>query len=587
MGKRFFWPAVALLLAGMGTVQVLSIREETQTWDEGFDIAAGYSYWKTGDFRINREHPPLGKYINALPLLFMDLRLPLEHPSWAETDNVGFGVEFLYRNRAPAETILFRARLMTILLTLCLGLAVAVWTRSRFGPAAALFALLLFAFDPNLIAHGRYVTSDLVVTLFMFLATITWSNYLESGRRRHLVLAGLTFGLAVVSKFSSALLLPIFTALFAARWLQMYGTSGFLREAWRGLKHFAVAMTVVAALSALVVSVVYAPEAGRLLPATRGVRAADPSIRMLYDAVEQRSRAGKVMAWAAHRLGLQAHSFPVAVGLVANHNAIGHQAYLLGQVSDFGWWYYFPVVFAVKTPTGVLLALLIASGLGLARLGRGRFRELLRGARAAPVAWYTVTLAPLVYFAGSTMTSINIGVRHLLPIYPFLFIALSAALWKSRWKFRRHAVLLAGLLVAAESLHIYPHYLAFFNTPSGGPVNGPRYLVDSNIDWGQEAGRLTRYARERGIKDVCICYFGNYQLWDPGINFHNVPKTHETEKRAAIDCLVAMSVTPLKGAYVPPEDFAWLRGLEPVDRIGYSIYVYDFLKKSRSTPATK
>jgi 4-amino-4-deoxy-L-arabinose transferase-like glycosyltransferase len=587
MSKRFFWPAVILLLAFMAAVQVLSIRQESQTWDEGFDIAAGYSYWKTGDFRINREHPPLGKYINALPLLILNPHLPLEHPSWEKTDNVAFGMEFLYHNRLPAATILLWARLMTILLTIGLGLALAVWARSRLGSATALFALLLFAFDPNLIAHGRYITSDVVVTLFMFLACITWANYLESGRRRYLVWAGISFGLAIVSKFSAFLLLPVFTVLFAVRWLQTYGASGFVRETWRGLKRYAASMMVVLALGAVVVAVVYAPEAKRLLPATRSVRAADPSIRMLYNEVDKTSTAGKAMAWASARLGLQAHSFPVAVAMVAAHNTRGHQAYLLGRISDFGWWYYFPVVFAVKTPTGVWLALLIALGLGIARLARGRFGDLIRSARAAPFAWYAVTLVPLVFFGGSLMTNINIGMRHLLPIYPFLFIALSAALWRSKWSFRRHAALLAGVLVAAESLHIYPYYLAFFNTPSGGPVNGPRYLVDSNIDWGQDAERLNRYARAHGVRNICICYFGNYEGWEPGINYHNMPKTYETAKREEMDCLAAISVTPLKGAYVPPEDFAWLRGLEPMERIGYSIYLYDFRKKSESTPAAK
>src|ERR1035437_3747426 len=122
-----------LLLAVMGTVMVLSVLQEVQTWDEAVHLAAGYSYWKTGDFRMNRDHPPLGKYINALPLLILNPALPLDHPSWREENPSVFGSQFLYHNRIPADTLLFAGRSITILLTLCLGLALALWTRRRFG----------------------------------------------------------------------------------------------------------------------------------------------------------------------------------------------------------------------------------------------------------------------------------------------------------------------------------------------------------------------------------------------------------------------------------------------------------------------
>src|SRR5262245_42882076 len=124
---RHFWRVAGLLIAIMGAVQVLSIRQETQTWDEGFDLAAGYSYLKTGDYRINTEHPPLGKYINALPLLLLNPKLPIDHWSWRDRKPVDFGIEFLYHNRIDADTLMFTGRLMTILLTLSLAAALAWW----------------------------------------------------------------------------------------------------------------------------------------------------------------------------------------------------------------------------------------------------------------------------------------------------------------------------------------------------------------------------------------------------------------------------------------------------------------------------
>ena len=130
---RYFWPLALLLLAIMGTVQVTSVLQETQTWDEGIHLAAGYSYLKRGDYRMNPEHPPLGKILSALPLLFLKPALPIEHPSWRDVDEIAFGSEFLYSNRVPADTMLFLGRSVTIALSLLLGISIAIWTRRQFA----------------------------------------------------------------------------------------------------------------------------------------------------------------------------------------------------------------------------------------------------------------------------------------------------------------------------------------------------------------------------------------------------------------------------------------------------------------------
>ncbi|MGO9130424.1 MAG: hypothetical protein ACLQIS_11895, partial [Bryobacteraceae bacterium] len=152
IAKHWFWAAAALLLAAMGGAQVTSALQETETWDEGIHLAAGYSYLKTGDFRLNPEHPPLFKLLCALPLVALHPKLPLEDASWTKGDQQEFSDAFMYQNRVPARKMLFVARLVTIALTLGLGLALVLWTRRKFGAVAALGALSLYAFDPNLIA---------------------------------------------------------------------------------------------------------------------------------------------------------------------------------------------------------------------------------------------------------------------------------------------------------------------------------------------------------------------------------------------------------------------------------------------------
>jgi hypothetical protein len=136
-----FWLTAGLLLSIMGTVQVLSALRENQTWDEAFELAAGYNYWKTGVYRFNLEQPPVGKLISAFPLLFINPSIPVDHPSYRKPDDVEFGHEFLYRNRLPADRILFAGRLGTIALTLIFGLTLALWSRKTFGEPSALLAL--------------------------------------------------------------------------------------------------------------------------------------------------------------------------------------------------------------------------------------------------------------------------------------------------------------------------------------------------------------------------------------------------------------------------------------------------------------
>jgi dolichyl-phosphate-mannose--protein O-mannosyl transferase len=557
--KHWFGVAVAALVVVMGAAMVTSALQETQTWDEGIHLSAGYSYLKTGDFRLNPEHPPLFKLLCALPLLTLHPRLPSDARLFKSSEEAVYGDQFLYQNTVSPETMLFCARLVSIALTLGFGLAVALWTRRKFGSAAAIGALVLFAFDPNLIAHGHYVTNDVMAAAAIFLATITWAHYLETTRWRDLLVASLVLGLALVSKFSTVFLLPLFAAMY---WFRRWQVGrGRLSE-----EHFAVTVVVAGLVSALVVGLVYGPAT---LHSFRGPK--------LQEVVARGTTAGDFAYSVGKRLGLPAH--PLLVGLYefALHDESGHSAYLMGQWSDTGWWYYFPVVFAVKTPAAVLALLAIALALGLAALMRTKLRRWRL--REVPFAWVIVLLPPVVYFALCMRSHVNIGVRHLLPIYPFLYIALAAALSRGRWRAR---ALLAGLaLVAVESAAIYPHYLAFFNVFAGGPNNGPRYLVDSNLDWGQDLKNLKLYASAHGIKKLCICYFGRSSMSYYKFEYTDVPETRDVARRASMDCVAAVSATPLAGSYVGADAFRWLRERKPMAKIGYSIYLYD-LRKSKS-----
>lgn len=477
--NRIFLASVVVLLAVMAWMMVVSVRDESQTWDEAIHISAGYSYWKTGDYRLNTEHPPLAKLLVAIPLLWMDLRFPAEHPSWAVADEVEFGRQFLYHNTVPADIILFRARQMMIGLTLLFGACFAFWARRIFGVLVALTALALFCFEPTIIAHGRYATTDLAIAFFSFLAVTAWFSWLKHGGWVRLLWAGTALGLAMASKFSWPFLLPVFIlAAIIVRAKPLRAASG-------------IAVAIITGCA--VVAVAYAPVAHQLIPATRSYRAAHPEVKFLGADLalnEIQSGFSKFAITLAPKLGLQPHPYLMGLLRGASDNQAGHDSYLLGMVSEQGWWYYFPVAFLVKEPTGLLLGILAALVVGVALGWRGENSRML---------WLALGTI-VIYLAIVISVHINIGIRHLLPILPFVHILVAGVLWP-RW---RIALGVFELLVVAETSLQHPYYLPFFNMLVGGPANGSKYLVDSNLDWGQDFKRLKAWAvAHQGESDLC------------------------------------------------------------------------------------
>ena len=195
-------------------------------------------------------------------------------------------------------------------------------------------------------------------------------------------------------------------------------------------------------------------------------------------------------------------------------------------------------------------------------------------------------MPPAIYLLSCMVASLNLGVRYLIPAYPFLFILAAAIVVRlGPVLIGRAARPIVGLILiglAVESLVAYPHYLAFFNVLAGGPSAGDRYLVDSNLDWGQDAIRLNSYLRSRSESRACVAYFGTADLSYYGITVEPLPVTWDIHGREAANCLAAVSTTVLHDVGVAKGSYSWLRDLRPIDRVGYSIYIYD-LRRTATT----
>lgn len=536
-----FWCAVGVLLAVMAALQFTTARQESQTFDEGRQLLSGYTYLTTGHFTVAREHPPLLKLLWAIPVAFLHPSPPPGGDPWIAA------AHFLYHNRVPADNMLLAGRCSAIAVSVLLGWAIAFWAKLHFGVPAALLAVFLYAADPNFLANGRYIKNDVGAALAIFAATMVWGGYLLDPTRRRLWLAGLVVGLALCTKSSALILGPVLLLLYAVRRWQQRRNFG----AWECIR----SLGTVGIIAFFVILLVY-----RFDTEPAGVSA-------------EISRRFPAASWLA-RIPVPAMAYFQGLGTDFLKQTVEAQEYkyLLGKQSATGWWYMSPVALAVKTPLAELALFALAMGLAARRLRTVRLREI--GFR-----WFLMLLPPVCYFAATLFSDANSGERHLLPIYPFLFVFAAGLLLQtplSKWRLAAASGL--GALLVLETASVHPHYLAFFNALAGGPAGGRQYLVDSNLDWGQDAKNLKAYLDAHHIPEACVAYNGRADLEYYGIRRRPLPELPNVEMTDRLDCVAAISVTYLA---IFRDAYAGLDELQPDARIGYSIYVYD-LRKGRA-----
>jgi hypothetical protein len=552
-----------VLLAVQG---VTSLRTKSAVYDEPVHFSAGYAAARFGEFRFNPDHPPLVATLAALPLLAMDVRFPEGDPAWAMGRPYEVGRRFLYRWN-DGDRLLARGRLVVLGLAAALAAIVFLWTRALWGRAAAALALLLAATSPDVLAHGQVVTTDMGAALFIF-ATVAAFERLAAGVTAGRVgAAGLALGAAFATKFSALILLPVLALLAVAVAVRgeplPVGATSTLSGARAKLAAMAGVLAVMAAIALAVLWSAYRfryaasadPRIEAAIPWDR-LRPEEPAVASLVDGLRRTQLLPEAYLWGFVRF--------------FEHQE-GRPSFLLGARSETGFAAFFPTSFAVKTPVALLV--LLALSAVLAARGRRRREDLFL---AVPV---------LLYAAVSLTRGINIGHRHLLPLYPFLFVAAGrAAAWAAaEWPRRRPAVLV-GLLAAwhaGAALWIHPHHLAYFNEIAGGPARGYRILVDSSLDWGQDLRGLRPYMEAHGIPRVKLSYFGTADPAYYGIAADllpgYLPLPRETVRTFAPGDVLAVSATNLAGVYLDPADrpmMERLRRERPSGSVGYSILIF-------------
>ncbi len=545
---------VVALLAIHITLAATSIRHKSNTYDEIAHITAGYTDWAFADYRFQPENGNLPARWIGLGMQGMDLKFPdRTTPAWHTSNVWEIGPQFLFAQGNDTAALLFRSRMMILAISCLLALVVFGAARHWFGTPGGFVSLFLYALGPTIIANAQLATSDMMTAATMTIAMLIGWTMMHRLTWWTLLGGGVALGAVMLSKFSGPILLPMFLLMLGLRLLRRAPLIVRLQPLWRGRlrgrwRQAGILLAAMLVQGALVILMIWA------IFGFRYAAFAHPSDQDRFFAVWPPMIQAIGFPGAVIQLAKDHHLLPEAFlyGLTfVLRFAAERRSFLNGDWSLTGWWYFFPYAFLVKTA----LSSLVVMGLAAIAWPLARARRLLY--KTAP-CWIFI----LVFMLLLMTSHLNIGVRHMLPVYPMLFILAGAA---GGWLIGRQRALrwamtvaLAGL--AVESAMIWPDYLAFFNPLAGGPTQGYRHLVDSSLDWGQDLPALHDWLADNGLTagehaPVYLSYFGTASPSFYGIQAWRLDSDHPTDSapqtldRPLTPGYYCISASMLEGVY--------------------------------------
>ncbi|MGA9069573.1 MAG: phospholipid carrier-dependent glycosyltransferase [Terracidiphilus sp.] len=499
--RRTWWVAVAALLMVLAVELFVPAREQSQTPDEANHLLGGVRSWKYGDFGTNPEHPPFAKLVAALPILGIPSPPAVPYTQYFKSENFSKGAEFLYTH--DADGMLWRSRAAASVFTFALALLVLAAGVEIFGPGTGLVALLLFVFEPNLLAHGAMVTTDMAAACCFFAAVYAYYRWRKHPTVWRIMVCGIAAGLALGAKHSGLFLIPVLLVLaiidlFAASSENKASRTEWCKDALQTVISLAIAGVIAYAILWAFYGFRYQARPGNLVMVPTLGEYAASTHSAFVDAVIPRLAAGHLLP-EAYLFGL------VDIAGAAKRDPM----FLLGTDYATGRWFYFPVAFLIKSTLGFLILLLISPFL----------RDLWKDGKWRATIY--LLFPALMYFGVSLASTMNIGIRHILPVYPF-FVVIAAAVAVALARKRKWGAYAAGALLlfhVASSALVFPNYLTYANEAWGGSTNTYRLLTDSNADWGQGLRATKSYLDAHGIKD---CWFAHYG-WNVNPAYYNIP----------------------------------------------------------------
>jgi 4-amino-4-deoxy-L-arabinose transferase-like glycosyltransferase len=567
IGKKWVLWAVLVLVAVQALQIAFVVHRESLTWDEDDHMFAGYMMWKTGDYGLNPEHPPLVKLLATLPVLGEKLWVPQLQNRDFKTEAYMDGRDWLARNDGASQRLVFRMRLAAGLLALALSLLIFFAAREWFGTPAALIALVLATFDPNLLAHSALVTTDMGVSLFFLASIYAFYRYVKRPTLLRLLLAGLAAGLLLATKHSGILLAPMLLLLIAGE-IAFAPRRSRVRTALRLGGAFAAIVVIGVAVLWAFYGFRYAARPAGLALSTSLADYAKPLSH--FNATAVLAIAHRHLLPESYLMGL------VDVKIMAQY----YSSFVFEKLYAHGVWWYFPVVILIKTTLGLLALLALAAVAVFTGCLRGKRREIL----------YLVVPGAF-YLAVAMLAGMNIGARHILPLYAMSAILAGAGLAALAASGRRRARIAtwvgAALVVAhvASALSVFPDYMAYANEAWGGPKNTYKLLSDSNEDWAQQLYQVRDWQDQHPGQECWFAYFA-FPVVDPavyGIHCHHLPNAdtgwfgNPEVVPPVINGDVILSAADLMGSEWSDNrlnPYMSFHALRPDAQIDYSVLVY-------------
>jgi hypothetical protein len=514
---------LAVMLLAFFVVSLLLLSQKGLFIDDSMHMPAGYSYLLTRDYRLNQEHPPLIKLLSALGLWRLHPHFPFESPGWEqaatpqdpEDGMVRIEEAFFETNANQFEQIAFYGRLPAVFISLLLLLAVWWFTRKLFGPIAALIAVFLIATEPNIIGNSIVVQNDIAAALALLLFVMAVKKFVDGATAKIAVLFGSALGVALVTKYSLLSLVPVSLAI-----LIVWAIARLIRKR-SSVRSVVLSVVLVFVTSWFILIASYAFHVDRI-DANESAKIAS----WFYLAGDTAELFKRLLMWLPP---LVPRFFVYGIDMVVQDSREGRPAFLFGQVSDTGWWYYFPIAFVLKTTIPFLLASIGGFGWALMKVFRRKRYVLL------------YVLLPGVFYLALTMTShLNIGVRHLLPMFPFAaiagagFIVALLEFGVTRAKSLGLALAVLALVPAlAIAVSTFPNYLTYFSPLAGGADRGWQTLSDSNVETGQEVKPLASYLKDHGANRVTGIMVGGEFLRFYGVQLDDFPGWYDDDDSEA------------------------------------------------------
>ena len=501
------------MLLACFVVSLLLLSQKGLFIDDSMHIPAGYSYLLTHDYRLNQEHPPLIKLLSGVGVWKLHPHFPFESPGWTQATTpedpedgmVKIEEAFFATNAPQFEQIAWWGRLPVLVIPLLLLVAVWWFTRELLGPVPALIAPFLLVTEPNIAGNSIVVQNDIASALALLLFVMALKRFLTNGTFRESLMLGAAFGIALVTKYSLVVLIPVCFAIVIAWAIArlVKKRSSFASVALSVSSVFIVGYVILIAFYSFQVDAVDANESSKIAG-------------WFYLTGHAAELCNRFLMWLPPILP---RYFVYGIDMVVQDSRDGRPTFLLGRTSDTGWWYYFPVVFTLKTTIPFLITSI--GGLVWAAF------QVLRRKRYV----FLYAMLPAVLYVALAMSShLNIGVRHLLPMFPFVAIAgagFISSLISVAFKRRRLVgIAFTGLMLLPSSIIYFltfPNYLTYTNPLAGGPDRAWHKLSDSNLETGQEVKPLAKYLKSHGQNRVTGIMVGGEFLKYYGVQLEDFP----------------------------------------------------------------